>query len=92
MKRFFNTCLIGLCVLLASPSVFAAVCKQDIQVANPWDALSNDRWQSNCESVTRTDSSDPYNPKSALANYYTFTLDRDADIRIQLDPQYNNYN
>jgi Calx-beta domain len=77
--------------LLASPAVFADVCIEDIQVANPWDALSTDRWQSNCESVTRTDTSDPYNPKPALANYYTFTLDRDADVRIQLDPQYNNY-
>ena len=82
----------GLCVLLASPSVFAAVCQENIEVSNPWDALSSDQWQSNCESVTRVDNSDPYNPKPALANYYTFTLDRDADVRIQLDPEYDNYN
>ena len=82
----------GLCVLLASTSVVADVCREDIQVSNPWDALSSDQWQSNCTSVTRTDTSDPYNPKPALAKYYTFTLDRDADVRIQLDSQYNSYN
>jgi hypothetical protein len=92
MKKVLNFCLMGLCILLASPSVFAAVCQESIEVSNPWDALSNDQWQSNCESVSRVDNSDPYNPKPALANYYTFTLDRDADVRIQLDPEYNNYN
>jgi hypothetical protein len=92
MKKVLNLCLMGLCVLLASTSVVADVCREDIQVSNPWDALSSDQWQSNCTSVTRTDTSDPYNPKPALAKYYTFTLDRDADVRIQLDPQYNSYN
>ena len=83
MKKVFNLCLMGLCVLLTSPSVF---------VANPWDGMSSDQWQSNCQSITRIDNSDPYNPKPALANYYTFTLNRDADIRIQLDPEHENYN
>lgn len=91
MRVFINSCLVGLCALLASQSAFSAVCKENIQVSNPWDALSSDQWQSNCESVTRMDTSDPYNPKPALAKYYTFTLERDADVRFQLDPQYSSY-
>ncbi len=81
----------GLLVLLGSHSSFAADCRQDIQVSTPWEALSSDRWETGCESVTRTNTSDPYNPIPALAKFYTFTLERDADVRIQLDPQYNSY-
>ncbi len=91
MKNILNLCCIGLLAIMGSQSALAGECKQNIQVSNPWDALSNDSWQSGCESVNRTDTSDPYNPTPALAKYYTFTLERDADIRMQLDPSYSDY-
>ena len=91
MKIFMNPLLVGLLVLLGSHSVFAADCRQEIQVSTPWESLTSDRWEAGCESVTRTNTSDPYNPTPALAKFYTFTLERDADVRIQLDPQYNSY-
>ncbi len=91
MKSVLSLCLLGLLALSASASVTAGICKENVQLSNSWDALSNGSWQSDCESVGRVDTSDPYNPKPALAKYYTFTLERDADIRIQLDPSYSDY-
>lgn len=91
MKSFLSPYLWGLLALFGSQVALAGDCRQEIAIASPWDALSSDRWESDCESVTRTNTSDPYNPTPALAKFYTFTLERDADVRIQLDPTYNSY-
>jgi len=48
-----------------------------------------DAWNGNCESINRKDYYDPYNPKAIPAKFYTFTLDRQADVKITLNLSYN---
>ncbi len=49
----------------------------------------NNTWIESCTSVNRIDTQDPYNPQPVPAKYFTFQLDRDADIRISITGGFN---
>lgn len=64
-------------------NVFATIsltdCENDVVLGNSY----SNSWEWNsCPSVNRFDYRDPYNIKPAKAKYFTFQLDRDADIKV----------
>ena len=75
--------LVTLCFLFAvtaSSLQAAEQCKSTISVG---DVIS-DSWVLSCESSRNISYYDPYNPNPYLARFFTFTLDREADIKIDL--------
>ena len=49
----------------------------------------SDSWHLSCESTHRTNYYDPYNPLPYPAKFYTFTLDREADVKFTLSNSYS---
>lgn len=85
--------LIALIFIFTGSATIADTCSETISVGNPWSSATNDSWGGNCTSTHRTYNNDPYAPpQEAFANYYTFTLDRDADIRIDINSGSYDYN
>ena len=79
-------CLISSYTFSDEPIYFSD-CQSGIEVGS----IINDRWISSCESVHRVNNYDPYNPRGLPAKYYTFTLSRDADVRVSITGGYSRH-
>lgn len=60
-----------------------------LKTLNVGDTLA-DAWNLHCQSTHRTNTNDPYNPKPYHAKFYTFTLDREADIQANINNGFDN--
>lgn len=86
MKRQLSFFLISFFVLVLFPlqvkaeSVVISPCQV---TADMGDSL-NGTWGNNCLSERRIDHRDPYNPRGYPTRFFTFELERDADVRISI--------
>ncbi len=86
MNKLVNIAFFLLMVLSFNAVLHAdETCQKTV---NMGDSLV-DAWNGSCESINRKDYYDPYNPKAIPAKFYTFTLDRQADVKITLNLSYN---
>ncbi|TQV68185.1 hypothetical protein FKG94_24175 [Exilibacterium tricleocarpae] len=75
------------CTKAMSQGVDISQCYLDIAVGT---TVTN-TWVQSCTSVNRINNQDPYNPRPVPAKYFTFQLDRDADIRVSITGGFNRH-
>lgn len=79
-------------MLAYGQAVQAGSCTQTVELSNPWDSKSEDWWQAGCNSEHANNSNqDAYNPRANYAKYYTFTLEREADVILSAKPSWRQY-
>lgn len=85
MRIIFYSVFLFIALGLSVPVFADEICHKTVNVGD----VTADDWNSSCKSSRRFDTNDPYNPQPYLTKYYTFTIDREADISIDVSGGYN---
>ena len=87
LKLLYGPIFLFVILLCCSTSSFADdICQKNTAVGS---SITDD-WNPNCRSSRRFNYYDPYNPVAYYSKFYTFTLDRDADLKISLNTGFDN--